>query len=308
MSQRRIDVKVGFDCNNRCKFCVQGEKRYEYPDKTTDEVKDLLKTGRQDADEVVLTGGEITVRKDLPELIAYAKELGFRVIQMQTNGRAFASMPYLKKIIEAGATEFSPALHGSTPETHDGLTRAPGAFQQTVKGMMNLKTLNQTVITNSVITRANYQQLPAMAALFVKLGVTQFQFAFVHALGSAAQYFDEIVPRMSEIEPFVKKGLRIGINGGVGVMTEAIPLCFLQGGFEQCAAEWVMLWTKIFDAAWVIDDYTDYRHNEGKLKGPPCKQCALNPVCEGPWREYPEHFGWDEFIPVEKPDKASGDQ
>jgi len=284
---------------------VQGEKRYEYSDKTTDEVKEMLKTGREDADEVVFTGGEITIRKDLPDLIAYAKELGFRIIQMQTNGRAFASMPYLKKIIEAGATEFSPALHGSTADIHDGLTRAPGAFQQTIKGMMNLKALNQIIITNSVITRANYEQLPAMAALFVKLGVTQYQFAFVHALGSAGQYFEEIVPRMADIEPFVKKGLQIGINAGVGVMTEAIPLCFLQGGYEQCAAEWVMPRTKIFDATWVIDDYTDYRHNEGKLKGPPCKQCALNPVCEGPWREYPEHFGWDEFTPVAKPDTAS---
>ena len=22
----------------------------------------------------------------------------------------------------------------------------------------------------------------------------------------------------------------------------------------------------------------------------------FDPYCEGPWREYPEHFGWDEFV------------
>ena len=35
MSVRRIDVKVGFQCNNRCRFCVQGDKRDECDDKST---------------------------------------------------------------------------------------------------------------------------------------------------------------------------------------------------------------------------------------------------------------------------------
>ena len=38
----RVDVKCGFSCNNRCLFCVQGEKRSEYPDKTTDELRAVL--------------------------------------------------------------------------------------------------------------------------------------------------------------------------------------------------------------------------------------------------------------------------
>ena len=48
----------------------------------------------------------------------------------------------------------------------------------------------------------------------------------------------------------------------------------------------------------VVPDYTEARRNEGKIKGPPCEACAWRDQCEGPWREYPEHFGWDEFRPV----------
>ena len=300
MHQRRIDVKVGFNCNNRCRFCVQGDKRYNYPDKSTQEVMDTLTAGRQDADEVVFTGGEVTIRPDLVQLVRHAKDLGFRVIQLQSNGRAFSSLDYAKKLIEAGTTEFSPALHGACEQTHDDLVQAKGAFRQTVKGMMNLKSLGQTVLVNSVITLQNYQELPAMATLFCKIGVDQFQFAFVHALGSAATHFDDIVPRYRDIEPYLKKGLSIGIASGCGVMTEAIPLCFLTGGFEKHAAEFIMPNTKIFDATWVVESYTEYRHTEGKLKGAPCRQCRHEAYCEGPWREYPEHFGWEEFIPVKK--------
>ena len=32
---KRVDVKVGFSCNNYCKFCVQGDKRDRFEDKST---------------------------------------------------------------------------------------------------------------------------------------------------------------------------------------------------------------------------------------------------------------------------------
>ena len=156
----RVDIKCGFDCNNRCRFCVQGDKRYEYPGKTTEEMKVVLADARKDTDSLVFTGGEVTIRKDFPELVAFAKSLAFRKIQVQTNGRMLASRAYCEKLIEAGANEFSPAIHGHRPELHDWLTNAPGAFVQTVKGVKNLKDLGQTVILNSVITRPNYRHLP----------------------------------------------------------------------------------------------------------------------------------------------------
>ncbi len=291
---RRIDIKSGFSCNNRCRFCVQGDKRFQHPDRSTEEVKALLAEGRVDADELVFTGGEVTIRKDLPELVAHARELGYRVIQIQTNGRMLSHMPAVEALVQAGATEFSPAIHGPNADIHDRLTRAPGSFRQTVKGVRNIKRLDMPVIINSVITQDNYLLLPEMAELFVALGVDQFQLAFVHALGSAAADFDQVVPRLSDIRPHVHRALDIGVRAGVRCMTEAIPLCFL-GGIEQLAAEWVIPRTKIFDAGRIIDDYTEFRLTEGKAKGEVCKRCVHEPRCEGPWREYPEHFGWDEF-------------
>jgi len=292
----RVDIKTGWHCNNRCVFCVQGNKRELYGTRTTDEVKQILDQARHDSDSIVFTGGEVTIRRDVVELVKHAHDLGFTRIQIQTNGRMLAYRKLTEQLIEAGANEFSPALHGPTAELHDFLTGAEGSFRQTVAGMRLLSDLGQTVITNSVIVRANYRHLVELAKLLVALGVDQYQLAFVHPLGTAKDNFYAVVPRFALIEPFVKRGLEVGLRAGRRVMTEAIPYCFMKG-YERYVGERVVPRTKIFDHS-VLDDYTEYRLTEGKLKRAECKACLHFAYCEGPWREYPEHYGWDELVPV----------
>lgn len=292
----RVDVKTGFVCNNKCRFCVQGDKRFVHGNKSTDEVKATLTAARQDADSIVFTGGEVTIRDDFLELVAFARSLGFRIIQIQTNGRMLSYKKFCEQTIEAGANEFSPALHGHTPELHDFLTQAKGAFKQTVQSIRNLKELGQPVITNTVITRSNYRHLPEIAKILTGLRVDQYQFAFVHPTGTVESYYSSVVPRMTFIEPFVKKGLRVGQKRGILALTEAIPYCFMKG-FERYVAEQYIPRTKIFDAKFVLDDYTEFRLTEGKAHGPQCIECTWFSVCEGPWREYPQVYGWGEFIP-----------
>ena len=295
----RIDIKTGFHCNNKCYFCVQGDKRDRFGDKTADEIREQLDAAIEHSNSIVFTGGEVTIRRDLPELVAHAKSIGFNSIQIQTNGRMLAYRKMTEALIKAGATEFSPALHGHTPELHDYLTRAPGAFEQTAKGIRLLKKLGQHVLTNSVITRSNYRHLPELASVLVRLGVDQYQFAFIHPVGSGMTYFNQLVPRMSLIEPYVKRGLMVGLRAGRRVMTEAIPYCMMKD-FESYVAERIMPRTRIYDAGFVLDDYTEFRLTEGKAKGPACKDCVYEPECEGPWREYPDEYGFDEFIPVKE--------
>lgn len=292
-----MDLKLGFSCNNRCRFCVQGDKRHRLADLDTAELRRRLADAREHADSIVFTGGEVTLRKDLVELVSHARELGFRTVQIQTNGRMFAYRKNCAELVAAGANEFSPALHGHTAELHDYLTRAQGSFVQTSRGIRNLKELGQPVITNSVLTRSNYRHLPALARLLLHLDVDQFQFAFVHPLGTAEQGFHSVVPRLALVARYVAEGLDLGIRAGRVVMTEAIPPCFLPGR-ERYIAERVMPETRVYDATNVVESYKTYRLTEGKAKGPRCPECAWNPQCEGPWREYPDHYGWDEFVPV----------
>ena len=297
---KRVDIKVGFNCNNKCAFCVQGRKRDYLPAKKVDEIKESLqeafdKGGR----EVVLTGGEPCVHPKFFELVKIAKIIGFEEIQIQTNGRMFAYPEFCIKTIKAGATQFGPSLHGHNSQIHDYLTNATGSFNQTVQGIKNLKKLNQFVLTNSVITSKNYKYLPELAKLLVDLGVNQFQFAFIHVAGTALENQDWIVPQKSKIMPYVKRGLDIGIKAGRRVMTEAIPYCLMRG-YENYIAEEIMPETRIYDANFVVEDYGKYRRDsgKGKIKREECKNCKYNNICEGPWREYIDIYGWEEFKPI----------
>jgi len=294
----RVDCKIRFGCNNYCKFCVQGDKRERFSDKDLQKIKTELAEGRKSgARSLVLTGGEPTLHKKIVKIIEHARSIGYRRIQLQTNGRMFYYEDFCRSVIAAGATEFSPALHGSRPEIHDFLTGAPGSFVQTARGIRNARKLGVNVVTNSVVTKSNMRDLPELAKLLVALGVNQYQFAFVHILGNAAKNKTWLVPRKTVLEPWIKKGLDVGIRAGVNVMTEAIPFCFMSG-YEDYVAEQVIPQTMIFDANFKVDEFNAYRKAQGKIHGPRCGECKYCSKCEGPWREYPEMFGWDEFIPV----------
>ena len=294
---KRIDLKTGFLCNNDCRFCVQAHKK-QFGNKSTDQLKEYLSQAAQDRYQtVVFTGGEPTIRPDIIELVKHAKSSGFNVIKVQSNGRRFANIDFCKEMISAGVNQFNPALHGHNSKIHDYLTQTEGAFNQTVKGIINLKILNQKVITNSVITQTNYRHLPQLALLLVKLKVDQIQFAFVHAVGNAWKNFDTVVPRKLLVAPYVKKALNISINSGVVAMTEAIPYCFM-AGYEDFVAEERIPDTKIFDLDTVIENFTETRRSDCKIKADKCHACKFFEKCEGPWKEYPEHFGWGEFRPV----------
>ncbi|MBL7081491.1 MAG: radical SAM protein [Candidatus Omnitrophica bacterium] len=293
----RLDLKVGYACINDCKFCVVADKR-KYGEKTTQQIKqELVDSYREGRREIVFTGGECTIREDILEIVSFAKEVGYLNIQIQTNGRTFSSFDFAKKMVLAGMTEFGPALHGPTAEIHDSLTRRPGSWRQTVLGIHNVKKLGIRTLANVVITKPNYKSLPELASLFVKLKIDQFQFAFVHILGNARQYYTEVVPRVSAVAPYVKKGLDIGIKAGLRVMVEAIPFCLMKD-YEKYLSEFFIPPTQVKEVGWQIDKFEETRKTQGKKKFLTCVNCKWYSLCEGPWKEYPELFGEKEFKPA----------
>lgn len=297
MSYKRVDIKTGFLCNNNCLFCVQAHKK-KFGNRSTKEIKTFLKNAKNNnCQGVVFTGGEVTIRDDILELIKYAKKIKFDRIQLQTNGRMLSSKKHCKELIDAGVNEFSPALHGHIPELHDYLTRSKGSFRQTVKGIKNLRELNQYILTNTVVVKPNFRYLPQMAKLLVHLKVDQFQFAFMHAVGNAWDNYDQMMPWVSLSAPYIKKGLQIGIDNNIKVMAEAMPFCMMKG-YEKYCSEYYIPKTEIRDVNNYDSSYEKTRKEQGKEKFTQCNPCKYNPICEGPWKEYSQKRGNKEFQTV----------
>ena len=300
----RVDLKVGFACNNRCLFCAQGEKR---TDCGALSIGDLLHrlgaTGERPAG-LVLTGGEPTLHRDLLLLVAAARRMGYAPIQLQTNGRLLAYPRRLAALLAAGVDEISPSLHGSTAAIHEALTRAPRSFAESCQGIANAVAAGVPVITNSVVTRQNALDLPALVGLLARLRVRRAQLAFVHPVGTAWKRFDEVVPRLAEVVAPIAAARVVAHAAGIALVTEGVPLCFL-GGMEDLAVEAEIPRTTVVDLDGRAADYSVWRVTEGKAHGPPCRECTARARCEGPWREIPERFGWGEFVALGKRDSPS---
>lgn len=295
---KRADVKVWFACNNHCTFCVQWDKRYKFKPRTIKEIKDIIISEYQNkAESIVFTWWEPTVHPNLIEAVKYAKDIWYKQIQIQSNWTNFDNIDYVKKLIAAWVTEFSPSIHWFNRETHDNQVKTPWAWDKVIKWLINLRKLNQLVIINSVITKGNYREIPLLAELLIKLKVNQFQFAFVHILWSADKNKEMVVPKKSDVIPYVHKALDLSKKAWIPAFTEAIPYCLMKW-YEWAISENIMPETSVVDAEYRTESYAEYRWNEWKSKREECNNCSKNNICEWPWKEYPDIYWWEEFIPI----------
>ncbi len=94
-------------CNLKCPICFANANVTGYVVEPTMEELRLIMEHFRDTKPIPpgscqISGGEPTVRKDLPEIIEMAKELGFTHRMVTTNGLKFLDIDYLQTIIDAG--------------------------------------------------------------------------------------------------------------------------------------------------------------------------------------------------------------
>jgi MoaA/NifB/PqqE/SkfB family radical SAM enzyme len=297
---RRLDIKITFRCNNFCRFCAPGTKRDRTDDMSWPEIMSALDKARRDgAEEVVINGGEPTLHPDFLRMLKYVRGGGYQTVHVISNGRMFYYRDFCARTIMAGANCFTVSLHGHNARVSDGLTAVAGGFKQSVEGIQNLIALRQRVSTNTVITQENYIYLPQITEFFAGLGVSQVQFAFIHIMGTAAASGHGLIPRKKEVVPYAREAVRIGAGLGIKVNLEAMPFCLMPDCVENITDDHIPE-TEVCEKNYIEENFTVCRRGRLKAKAESCRRCKYDDICEGPWKEYPEMFGWEEFKPVTK--------
>ena len=117
-------IDVTNRCNLRCPVCFANAAASGYLyEPTQDEIRQMLKNLRDlkpfPTPAIQYAGGEPTVRKDIVELVAMAKEEGFTHVQIATNGLRLARKENLaKELKDAGLNTVYLAFDGTTPEPY----------------------------------------------------------------------------------------------------------------------------------------------------------------------------------------------
>ena len=142
-----MSIETGFSCNAYCGFCPQLNYRGELieglsPDLTTEEIRERIRFGRQSGyRQIGFSGGEPTLRKDLVELVGYARSQGYELIGITTNGMMLAYPGYAAALVQAGLSAINYSVNGDTARLHDAMMRTPGSFEALRRGMDNVQAL-----------------------------------------------------------------------------------------------------------------------------------------------------------------------
>ena len=157
-------------CNLTCKHCRAAAEDHVYNDElTTEESFRLLDQIREVGQPIIiLTGGEPLLRDDIFDIAAYGDKIGLRMV-MAPNG-TLLDEGNVKRLKESGVKRISVSLDGATAASHDAFRGLDGAFDRAVNGIKIAKAAGLEFQINTVITKTNLDEIPAILSLAEELG------------------------------------------------------------------------------------------------------------------------------------------
>lgn len=166
----RMDLAITYRCNNDCAHCYNARPR-AYRELPTLSWKAIIeKIWEQKIPHVVFTGGEPTLRADLPTLIAFAQNRGL-VTGLNTNGRKLADPGFVEELVQSGLDHVQITLESNRADIHDQMVRHSGAWQQTVEGVRNAVNSKLYMMTNTTLLENNEDYLLELLIFLRDLGV-----------------------------------------------------------------------------------------------------------------------------------------
>jgi MoaA/NifB/PqqE/SkfB family radical SAM enzyme len=295
----RLMLRLSTRCNSACAHCTVADLPSREDRRPQEALAELVEGRKRGCDELVIMRGEPTLWAELPALARAARKVGYRLVQIQTNGRMLSYAAYLDRLVAAGVDFFEVSLFGAVAETNDAIARDPGAFEQTVTGLRLLAARPQLghLVTIPILA-ANLGELVAMVELVATLGLRRVQLNFTRPVQVDGRWRTELLARLDEAGPSIRAALHRARELGLESSTEAVPLCQLDPE-QRSAAETAQ---QFVDVA-VVDlhrrhaSFADH-HREVRPLAPACSSCAVAEICPTTWAAYQQLFGTDELRPL----------
>ena len=177
-------------CNLKCVHCYAHAKNTSFDNElSTDQGKQLIDDLAEFGSPVMLfSGGEPLVRKDLPQLAAYAVEKGMRAV-ISTNGTLITpeTARNLKKI---GLSYVGISLDGME-EINDRFRGVNGAFQSALEGIKNSQAAGIKVGLRFTINKFNVSEIPKIFQLLEDMDIPRVCFYHLVYAGRGSELVDE---------------------------------------------------------------------------------------------------------------------
>ncbi|MDF1562926.1 MAG: radical SAM protein [Deltaproteobacteria bacterium] len=236
------EIALTYGCQNRCLFCYASSPHREKSQRTmsTEEVKRVMEIIYRETHvpSLSFTGGEATLRKDLPELIAHGKALGLR-INLISNGVRLGDEAYAASLAQAGLDSAQLSLEAAEAGLHDRIVGKPGAFAKTAAAVGHLQRHGVHVHTNTTLNRLNLEHAEALVRFAAReLKTSVFSMNLVIPTGEALRDEEEIGVRYDAVAGRLPAILATSKEEGIRfVWYSPIPYCLFNPVLHELGAK-----------------------------------------------------------------------
>jgi 12,18-didecarboxysiroheme deacetylase len=177
-------------CNLKCVHCYAHAKNTSFDNEmTTEQGKQLIDDLADFGSPVMLfSGGEPLVRKDLPQLAAYAVEKGMRAV-ISTNG-TLITPEMARNLKEIGLSYVGISLDGME-KINDRFRGVSGAFKSALEGIKNSQAAGIKVGLRFTINKFNVNEIPKIFQLLEELDIPRVCFYHLVYAGRGTELIKE---------------------------------------------------------------------------------------------------------------------
>lgn len=158
-------------CNHYCLMCSQPPRNVN-DNWIVDTLLEAIPLIDPDTVEIGFTGGEPTLLGErFLQLVRQCKSyLPNTALHILSNGRAFVNPQFAEQLAQIDHHDLMVGIpiYSDLSEVHDYVVQADGAFDETLRGILNLKRFNQRVEIRVVIHKQTYQRLPDLARFIAR--------------------------------------------------------------------------------------------------------------------------------------------
>jgi cyclic pyranopterin phosphate synthase len=263
------------------------------------EVLEAVRDGRRRGGRYLwLGGGEPTLRRDLFKTIQYARHIGYERVKLQTNGMLLADPDFVDRSVEAGLTDVSFSIKGSTAETHDRLTRTPGCYEAMIEAIRHCASRPLELEADILCYRSNIDELPDMVAGYHTLGIQRFSLWLLSLFDQRGENLAHEVPKIADLMALIVTCMDLCLSDRADFITSLhTPLCTVPATHTGCTFSATDLSLQVVEPGgrWF---WLEESPIEGGHFLDPCEQCSARSNCGGLRRDYLDVHGSNEFRPI----------
>lgn len=253
-------------CDNYCVMCSQPPRRVD-DGYLVDEIAAAIPRLPKNLHEIGFTGGEPTLLGDrfIGLLHLCKEELPRSAVHVLTNGRSFSRPEFARKWASVAHPDLMAGIpiYSDQSTIHDFVVQADGAFDETIRGVLNLKKLRQRVEIRMVMHRHTIGRLDRFAEFVTRNlpFVDHVALMGLELMGFAKANADDLWIDPREHADVIADAAHILDCAGLRTSIYNLPLCVLAKRAHRFAIQSISDWKR---------EYWDA-----------CEGCSLKETCGG---------------------------